>query len=236
MSKHASKKTGKSKSRPIVLYTAIIIVLLVSIFAITRMSEQPSNPSPSLSNAPPIASQPVMGKEGAAISIVEFGDYKCPSCRAWNELVWPQLQKDYVDTGKATFAFINTMFFGEESRLGALAGETVLQMYPESFWEFHKALFAAQPNNDHNTLWLNQEKVLEIARQTISGFSEEEFLHQLTADKPASMVALDELLVTQSGVKATPTIMINDVVIADPFSYAEISKAIQEQLEKESKS
>ncbi|WP_425414764.1 thioredoxin domain-containing protein [Peribacillus kribbensis] len=31
----------------------------------------------------------------------EFGDYKCPSCKMFNEQVLPSIKKEFVDTGKA---------------------------------------------------------------------------------------------------------------------------------------
>lgn len=231
MSKQSS--TNNRNGRSLVIYTAVIIVILVALFAVWQQSQDKPNASPPLISAPPVASQPLIGDRNASISIVEFGDYKCPSCKLWDETVWPRLKQNYIDLGKATFAYINTLFHDEESRLGALAGEAVLQLYPDRFWDFHKALFAAQPNRDHDSLWLNQNKVLEIAEQTIPEFDHDDFLQQLTADSTGSMVALDELLVAQSRVKATPTIMINDKVIADPFDYDEIAMAIDELLQVE---
>ncbi|KFN04300.1 thioredoxin family protein [Bacillus clarus] len=57
-----------------------------------------------IKDLPPIGKQPTLGKEDAQISVVEFGDYKCPARKAWGERIFPQLQKDYIDTGKVKFS------------------------------------------------------------------------------------------------------------------------------------
>ncbi|WP_243463044.1 thioredoxin domain-containing protein [Mesobacillus boroniphilus] len=44
-----------------------------------------------------------------------------PACKAWSQNFYPQLVKDYVETGKVKFAYINVLFHGEESKLGSLA-------------------------------------------------------------------------------------------------------------------
>ncbi|OAB44747.1 hypothetical protein PGLA_04860 [Paenibacillus glacialis] len=67
--------------------------------------------------------------------MIEFGDYKCPSCKAWSEHLYPQLMKEYVDTSKVKFAYINVLFHGEESELASLAVESVFDQDPEAFWK-----------------------------------------------------------------------------------------------------
>ncbi|WP_420831212.1 thioredoxin domain-containing protein [Paenibacillus lignilyticus] len=37
------------------------------------------------------------------MSIVEFGDFKCPSCKAWGEQLYPKLKEAYIDRGKSQF-------------------------------------------------------------------------------------------------------------------------------------
>lgn len=53
---------------------------------------------------------------------------------------------DYVDTGDVKFSYINVLFQGNESVVGSLAAEAVYEQSPESYCDFHKALFAAQPS------------------------------------------------------------------------------------------
>jgi protein-disulfide isomerase len=45
----------------------------------------------------------VLGSADAPITMVEFTDYQCPYCRRFHEQSWPDLKKNYVDTGKVRF-------------------------------------------------------------------------------------------------------------------------------------
>lgn len=218
------------KSRHLVLYTSVIIVLFVSVFAINEATKNKNENNQTTNEAPLTLSQPVMGNEASNVSIVEFGDYKCPSCKAWGEQVWPQLKKDYIDSGKAKFSYVNVLFHGEESRLGALASESVYKTYPADFWNFHKTLFDSQPDVDHDALWITNEKLIEVAKASIPNFDEDVFQQNLISSDIQNLVDQDSQLVQQYNIKQTPTIMINNIVIANPFDYAAITAAIEQEL------
>src|SRR5699024_12359868 len=61
------------------------------------------------------------------------------------------------------FSYVNVLFHGEESTLGSLAAESVFKQNPDVYWGFHQALFEEQPNEDHDSLWITDEKIVEIA-------------------------------------------------------------------------
>lgn len=102
------------------IITLAIIALITAIVVINNNSE--SNET-TFGKQPPIDGQPTLGDPDAPITVVEFGDFKCPACKAWGENIFPQLVNDYVDTGQVKFSFINVLFHGEESELGSLAAE-----------------------------------------------------------------------------------------------------------------
>ena len=179
-----------------------------------------------------ITGQPLLGEEEAPVTIVEFGDFKCPSCKAWGESVYPALVKEYIETGKVKFSFVNVLFHGEESTLASIAAESVLQRNPEVYWDFHNALFDAQPVEDHHALWVTPERILEIA----SGFPEiEQTLLKEDMEQQTTMenVKIDEELVREAGVSMTPTIVINGKVMENPFDYDAIKEAIEQEIKDE---
>lgn len=221
----------KSGSKALVVYTAVIIVLFVGVFVLNQVSKKEGG-STTVEAAPDLAGQPLLGNKEAKVTIVEFGDYKCPSCKAWGEQILPQLTDSYIDTGKANFSYVNVLFHGEESILGALAGEAVLQQSPEYFWTFHKALFDAQPTVDHDALWITPEKVIEVAASVDEEIDTVQLQQALTSQKVKEMVDRDQEQVNRFGVQQTPTIMINDIMITNPFDYETITKTIDEQLNK----
>ncbi|OAS82539.1 MULTISPECIES: DsbA family protein [Metabacillus] len=118
--------------------------------------------------------QPFLGEELAPVQIVEFGDYKCPICKNFNESFLPQIQKDFINTGKARFYFMNYSFINVDSIRSAKFGEAVYkELGNETFWEFHELLFNKQPNDlKYERMDIFTEEFLEDALKEI--VSEEE--------------------------------------------------------------
>lgn len=222
-------QTKKNPVRPLIWVTVAVIGLFLIIAVINQSLERQGEPV-TYDEAPSLDGQPVFGKTDAPVTVVEFGDYKCPSCKYWEERIFPQLKADYIDSGKVRYAYINTLFHGEESALAALAGETVLADYPDHFWDFHHALFEAQAE-DHNGQWVTMEKLAELAEAHVPNIDTEQFAQALAEKSAQAAVEADENLVNRYNVRLTPSVMVNNVMLADPFDYEALRAAIEEQLE-----
>ncbi|MEW4226383.1 DsbA family protein [Rossellomorea marisflavi] len=180
-----------------------------------------------------VEGQPVLGEADAPVTIVEFGDFKCPACKVWGEEVFPQLVKDYVDTGKVKFSYVNVLIHGEESQMAGLAAESVLKNSPEQYWEFHKALFESQP--DEETEWITLEKIKEIT-DSIPGIVATKVEREINEEKGNDELERDANLVEKHNINRTPTIVINGIKINDPLNYDVIAKIIEKELEEEKSS
>ncbi|MBM7713564.1 protein-disulfide isomerase [Bacillus thermophilus] len=219
-------------SKKLVLFTLGFIALLVAIVFLVNQQDKDTQ-SNKKAEHPPIEQQPTMGKTDAPVSIVEFGDYKCPSCKAWGETVFPQLEKEFIQTGKATFSYINVLFHGEESTLAALASESVYKQDPDSFWAFHNAVFAQQPETQqHDNQWVTSEKLVEIAKETAPEIDLKQLEEDINTEGTKEEVKKDDDLVKEFNVELTPTIIINGVMVEDPFDYDAIVSLIEKELEK----
>lgn len=177
-----------------------------------------------------LTGQPTLGEEDAPVTVVEFGDFKCPSCKAWGESIYPQLVEDYLLSGDVKFSYVNVLFHGEESTTGALAAESVFKQDPDSYWDFHKAVFDAQPEVNHDDVWLSQEKMLEIAKDYPS-VNQDQLKRDMEEGLTKPQVDIDEKLYTKHEVNQTPTIKINGIIIEDPFNYEKIKEMIDQELE-----
>lgn len=220
-------KKNKSPMKAIVITTLCTIVLISIIVAVVNMQRDEAK---SFKGHPFLKEQPTIGNANAPISIVEFGDFKCPACKAWGEQIYPMLKKDYIDIGKVKFSYVNVLFHGEESKLAALAAESIWKQDQQAYWIFHKELFNAQPSVDHDGPWITPEKVLEVARTYSPAIDLEQLRTDMANQKTLPEVNKDDELVKQYGISQTPSIMINGVMLTDPYDYEKITKRIDNEL------
>ncbi|MGA9466729.1 MAG: DsbA family protein [Exiguobacterium marinum] len=216
------------KNQLLVIVTIVAVALIALVFVLLNQDEaEPVDKGDHVS----IEGQPTLGNPDAKVSIVEFGDYKCPSCKQWGDTIYPQLKADYLDKKDVSFSYINVLFHGQESILASLASESVYEQDPESFWKFHKALYDAQPaSQQHDNTWVTVEKLKEIASETTSvdlAKLEQDLGEESTV---LEKVSKDDGLVKENGVQFTPSIMINGVMLEDPFDYEQIQQLIEQDL------
>ncbi|QQK78140.1 DsbA family protein [Salicibibacter cibarius] len=179
---------------------------------------------------PSVEEQPTLGDSDAPVTVIEFGDYKCPACKDWDETVFPQLEEDYIESGQVQFAYINTLFHGEESLLAALASEAVWEQSPGAFWSFHKDVFQEQPEaQSHDDAWVTIDKLVEIASGSDGTIDEEQLEEDIQNAAFSENVMMDQELVEEYEVSLTPTIIINGIMLEDPFDYERIVELIEEE-------
>lgn len=76
----------KKSSRNLVIFTIIIVGLMVALVLLNQSSQKSKSSEGAFDNPPATENQPTLGDKNAKVSIVEFGDYKCPSCKAWGRI------------------------------------------------------------------------------------------------------------------------------------------------------
>ncbi|ASN05576.1 DsbA family protein [Virgibacillus necropolis] len=220
-------KQNNSPFKIAVIVTLVIVALVAALVVIN--GDNSVSDKDTTNKQPSIDGQPTLGDPNAPVTVVEFGDFKCPACKVWGTNIFPQLVSDYVETGKVKFSFINVLFHGEESKLASLAAESVYNQNPDAYWEFHKALFKAQPSENHDSKWVTTEKILEVASE-IPTIDTSKLKSAIENQDAIDEVNKDAKMVTDFGVQLTPTIVVNGTVIEDPFDYEAIKQAIEKEL------
>ncbi|MTH53632.1 thioredoxin domain-containing protein [Bacillus mangrovi] len=157
--------------------------------------------------------QPYLGDKDAPVKIVEFGDYKCPACKRFNETLFKQIDKELIQTGKVQFYFFHHPFINVDSYRSADFAESVyLNLGNERFWEFHEKLYAAQPDNpeaetkdifkkDYLINLLSTMATEEEVKQVVASYDNKE--GKLEANE-------DDALSQKLGVTSTPTLFVNE--------------------------
>ena len=163
----------------------------------------------------------VLGSPDAPVTIVAYSDFQCPFCaRAALDIV-PQIEEDYLATGKAKLVFKHFAFEGEESIRAAQAAECAAEQ--NAFWHYHDMLF------------LNQSRVAFTA-ENLKAFARELSLDTasfnvcLDSEKHAEKVAADKTEGQRRGVSGTPTFYVGQTQIVGAKPYDTFRVAIEEQL------
>ncbi|HEY2808698.1 MAG TPA: thioredoxin domain-containing protein [Steroidobacteraceae bacterium] len=80
-----------------------------------------------------------LGRSDAPLTMVEFTDYQCPYCRAFQAQTFEALKKNYIDTGKLRFIVRDLpLEFHSSARPAAEAAHCAAEQ--GKFWEMHHAL------------------------------------------------------------------------------------------------
>ncbi|WP_040984345.1 thioredoxin domain-containing protein [Oceanobacillus jeddahense] len=224
----------KSPLKVIVTITLIVVALLVLLVVLVNRDSESFGRE--FDEAPSTEGQPTYGDSDAPVTVVEFGDYKCPGCKVWDESIFPQLEADYIDNGDVQFSYVNVLFHENESVLASLAAEAVYAQNPEAYWDFHHALFEDQPENQQ-AVWVTTDKIEEIAdgieeidTEALMEDVEEALADDIESNPLMNELVIDDDLRKEFEVDSTPTIMINNVMVEDPFDYEVIQDAIDEAL------
>lgn len=107
----------------------------------TIKANQP--PPPPSVNEVSMGDGPVMGNEKATVAIVEFSDFQCPYCGAFQERYFPSVKREYIDTGKVKFVYRNLpLDIHPESENAAISA--VCAGEQGKYWAMHDLLFKNQ--------------------------------------------------------------------------------------------
>lgn len=143
-----------------------------------------------------IDTNPSSGPKDAAITIVEFSDYLCPSCRRLHPVA-SEMRKLYKD--KVRWVFKD---FPLRQHRGAdkLAEAARCAWDQEKFWDFQDELFMSDPSAG--------DSILPAIAQSL-GLDLQQFSECVESRKYMLEVMKDRQDALNSGISSTPTLLIN---------------------------
>ena len=145
-----------------------------------------------------------VGESSAPITILEFADYSCPACGQFALTTKPQVEQQYVKTGKAKLTYYDFPLTSihPHSFLAARAARCAGDQ--GKFWDYQNTLFR------HQAEWATKNSVngdlRNFAEQT--GLDVDAFESCLNSDAHADVVSANMRLGDELGINATPTIMV----------------------------
>jgi protein-disulfide isomerase len=155
-----------------------------------------------------------MGDPNAPVKIVEYSDFQCPYCGQFTTQTEQKIIDAYIATGKVYFEYRSFGgFIGPES--GRTAEAAYCAGDQEKFWEMHDIIFANQKGENQGDF---ADKYL-VALAKKLGLDMNAFNTCFDGGKYAQKVTQDGVDGAQAGIKATPSFVVNGVLVegALPF-------------------
>jgi protein-disulfide isomerase len=166
------------------------------------------------------ADSPRIGSASAKVTLVEFGDYQCPSCATANPTVKAVMAK-YPN--EVTFVFRH--FPLSQHATAPLAAEAAEAAGAQGkYWEMHNMLYEKQ------TEWASANAPLDIFTKYAEqlGLNVDQFKTAVTSNSAAGKIQQDSADGSSLGVNSTPTFYINGYPLTG--SLQELSATIEKAI------
>jgi protein-disulfide isomerase len=138
------------------------------------------------------------GSEGARVAVIEYGDFECPFCAQYERETFPQILRDYVQTGKVRYMY-RDLPLAMHTHAMAAARASHCAGEEGKYWEMHDALFV-------NHTDLAEPHLSELAG--LLGLDAGKFSACLASDKFTSEIQASIAQADKLGLSATPAFVI----------------------------
>ena len=175
----------------------------------------------SVSNTSAEVNRIISGKENAKITIIAYESLTCSHCASFHEDVYPQLKKDYLDTGLAKIEFRHFPL-----DIAALNASKIVQCNQGQSLEILNSLYSNQQ------AWVKGNTIEDI-NENLKKFIEQEGFNinfeKCINDKEIEDFVLNDRIEGAKNFKinATPTIIINNKKFEKSLNYKNLKKSLE---------
>jgi protein-disulfide isomerase len=163
----------------------------------------------------------ISGNENAKITIIAYESLTCSHCASFHEDIYPQLKKDYLDTGLAKIEFRH---FPLDS--AALNASKIAQCKQGQNLEVLNSLYSNQQE------WVKGNTIEDINKNLKKFIEREGFsinFEKCINDKEIEDFVLNDRIegVKNFKINATPTIIINNKKFEKSLNYKNLKKSLE---------
>lgn len=203
------------------LPTLPLSLILTLAFTLVLGAAAPSGAaaaSASRTVAPVSASDRVLGRAGAPVTVIEYASFTCPSCASWHRDVFPAFKARFIDTGRVRLVFRNLPTAPAREAFAAAAIARCAR--PEKFFDVSGSLFLGQ-----ELLFSGASSQWFANAINESGRTRDEI--STCFGDPATQAAINADIQSASaaGVASTPSFFVNGRAVREP-SLAGLTAAI----------
>jgi protein-disulfide isomerase len=188
----------------------LITILLILFYPVIKSNAEDKN-----------INRMLVGNPDAKITIIAYESLTCSHCANFHKDVYPQLKKDFLDTGLAKIEFRHFPL-----DLAAFNASKIAQCRNDGETEIYNSLFANQQK------WVKGSSVEEANKNlqkflTDQGFDLE--FEKCISDKQIEDFVLNDRIegVKNYNVNATPTIIINNKKFEKSLNYKNLKKTLE---------
>lgn len=221
----------KRSRLPLLLVSLTLVGLVVGaiIVAIAAQSTTPTvTPFTARTINAPTGTTPegfaYKGNPDAPVTVIEYGDFQCPSCAAYTTRQEAGVDKAYVETGKVRFIY-HDFPLPQHNHAMIVAAAARAAGEQGKFWEMHDLLFTRQRAWSASR---NIRPLLSSYAEAI-GLDRERFDQALDSGKFTSLLEAAQRQAQERGVQATPTFEVNGQLVSAGELEAAIEAALQAQ-------
>jgi len=185
-------------------------------------------PAPPPESAPVqlnLTNQPAFGPADAPVTIVEFGDFECPSCRGEAPLLRELIPDLFPNKVRIVFKDYPLESIHPWARAAAIAGRCVFRQNPRTFWKFYDWDYQ---NQDDITVANLKSKV--VAWAGMNGLNPSQLESCMDSKATDAEVTASIAEGRASGVRGTPTLFVNGRKAAST-QFPGLQETIQKDLE-----
>ena len=163
----------------------------------------------------------ILGNENAKIIIIAYESLTCSHCANFHKDIYPQLKKEYIDTGLAQIQFRHFPL-----DIAALNASKIVQCKNDQSLEILESLYSNQQS------WVKGATIEEI-NNNLKKFIEKEGF-SLDFEKCINNKEIEDFVLNDRiegakkfKVNATPTIIINDKKFEKSLNYKNLKKTLE---------
>jgi len=163
-----------------------------------------------------------LGPANASVTITEYASMTCPHCAAFNEVVFPKIKSEYIDSGKVRYVF-REFPLDPKAAGGSMLARCIAKDDPGKYFAVIDLLFKQQ--NDW-AMKNTTETLTRIGKQ--AGLSQQAVQDCLTDQALLDKIVADQKYASEVlKVDSTPTFFINGERIKGEASFEEFDKRIK---------
>lgn len=166
----------------------------------------------------------IKGNPEASVTLIEYADFQCPACASYHPIV-KQLTSEFPDDLRVVFRHFPLVNIHPNAMSAAKAAEAAGAQ--GKFWEMHDLLFEkqAQWSNERSPQGIFEEFAAEL------GLDIDQFKGDYNSSEVETSITTDIAVGNNTGINATPTFILNGVIIHAPRSVDDFRVLIENELE-----